>query len=180
MDDLLTGLSDDIYQKILDRIHYFGINLEHFKNVYTHFDEETFRAFFLPFLNSISTSHSATGETFNKIGKTDILIQNQQGETVFIAECKLWGGEAQIHPALDQLFDRYVTWRDAKLALIIFNKSAKGFSEVIDKVIGSLKSHKLFKGFLGKTHDSTAAFVFQHPEDSSKEVRLELMLFNCV
>lgn len=178
-DDLLTGISDNVYRKILDLVYYFGKNLEKYTSLHSKFDEEGFREFFLPYLNSVSNSHTATGETFNKIGKTDILVQNERGENVFIAECKVWGGEAQIHPALDQLLHRYVTWRDEKLAFIIFNKTVKGFSEIIDKAIETVKVHPLCKQFLGKTRDSTASFIFAHPDDPKKEVLIELLMFNC-
>jgi hypothetical protein len=33
----------------------------------------------------------ATGETFNHVGKTDILIRHEN-KNVFVAECKFWGG----------------------------------------------------------------------------------------
>ena len=39
-------------------------------------NEENIRDYFLPHLNSISKTLSATGETFNKKGSTDILIQD--------------------------------------------------------------------------------------------------------
>ncbi|WP_091212111.1 hypothetical protein [Mucilaginibacter gossypiicola] len=180
IEDVLKGIGENTYQRILDLIYYFGQNLEHIKNVYSHFDEEAFRSYFLPFLNTMSISHSATGETFHKMGKTDLLIQNLKGETVFIAECKVWGGAGQIHPALDQLFERYLTWRDAKSALIVFNKNNKTFSDVIEKAIEATSTHRLFKSFTGKSRESSASFIFQHPEDEGKEVQLELMLFNCI
>lgn len=111
--------------------------------------------------------------------QTPILIQNQKGENVFIAECKVWGGEGEIQKAVDQLFERYVTWRDEKLALIIFNKTVSGFTAIIDKAINTLQKHPLFKKYSGKSHDSCASFIFQHPEDPAKEVQLELIMFNC-
>jgi len=178
-EDILSGISENAYKKIVDLLYYFGKNLEKYTSLHSKFDEEGFREFFLPYLNSMSPSHSATGETFNKIGKTDILVQNQKGENVFIAECKVWGGEGQIHPAIDQLLQRYVTWRDEKLAFIIFNKTVKGFTEIIDKAIEAIKAHPLCKKYIGKTQDSTASFIFTHPEDAAKEVKLELMMFNC-
>jgi len=178
-DELLDGISDSIYKQILQKISYFGKNLEKLTSIHSVLDEEGFRAFFLPFLNAISVTHTATGETFNKIGKTDILIQNQKGENVFIAECKVWSGEAEVPKALDQLLERYVNWRDEKLALIIFNKTVKGFTAIIDKAIDALKKHPSFKQFKGSTEAGRGSFVFQHPEDKDKTVDLELIMFNC-
>lgn len=178
-DDVLVGVSDEIYAKILKMVYLFGKNLEKLTNLHSKFDEEGYREYFLPYLNMMSESHTATGETFNKIGKTDILIQNQQGENVFIAECKIWSGAENLTAAIDQLFERYVTWRDEKLALIIFNKSVKGFSSIIEKGMDTLKSHPSYKETLDRPNDSCASFVFQHPEDTAKSVRLELIMFNC-
>lgn len=176
----LSNISEKAYTQILDKISNYGQNLEKYKDLYDKFDEEGFRNFFLPFLNSISTQHTATGETFNKIGKTDILIQDENGQNVFIAECKLWKGEGEIENAINQLLDRYVTWRDEKVAIIFFNKTVKKFSEIIDKAIASIKSHKNFKQFIGQRNATSYSFIFTNPDDPDKSIKLELIMFNCI
>lgn len=178
-DDSLSSISEKAYSQIIDRILIFGKNLEKFQSLYHHFDEENFRDFFLPHLNSISSKHVGTGETFNKKGKTDILMQDHEGNNVFIAECKLWKGQSELKNAVDQLLDRYVNWRDEKVALIVFNKDVKGFSEVITKAIEALKEHAHFESFVGNRKDTSYSFIFRHPEDSEKKIVLELILFNC-
>lgn len=179
-EDKIALLSDKGYEDILMHIRNYGKNLEKFKNLYDKFDEEGFREFFLPHLNSISKKHSATGETFNKIGKTDILIQDENGLNVFIAECKLWNGESELLKAVDQLLERYVTWRDEKVALIIFNKDMKNFSEQLTKASKKLTEHPLFHDYIGPTSDSSFRYIFKHPDDNSKMITLELIIFNCV
>lgn len=179
-DDGLSHISDKAYYQILDKISNYGRNLEKYKDLYDKFDEQGFRNFFLPYLNSISTKHTATGETFNKIGKTDILIQDENGNNVFIAECKLWKGEGEIENAINQLLERYVTWRDEKVAIIIFNKNAKKFGDVIDKAINAFKAHKNFKQYIGKRNEISHSFIFTNPDDPNRIIKLELMLFNCV
>src|SRR5690606_5018776 len=154
-EDNISSLSDEGYGNILNQIYGFGQNLEKYKTLYDKFDEEGFRDFFLPHLNLISKSHAATGETFNKLGKTDILIQDENGINVFIAECKLWKGESELSKAIDQLLDRYVTWRDEKVALIVFNKDMKNFTELMAKAVEKLKKHPLFDKYLGKRKDSS-------------------------
>jgi len=64
---------------------------------------------------------SATGETFNKTGKTDILLRFE-GKNVFIAECKFWNGIKLFFETISQLL-AYLTWRDSKAAVIIFVKT---------------------------------------------------------
>lgn len=93
-DEQLSDISDEAYTQIISKINTFGCNMEKLSSLKSKFDEEGYRDYFLPHLNSISTSHTATGETFNKIGKTDILIQNGHGENAFIGECKIWHGES--------------------------------------------------------------------------------------
>jgi hypothetical protein len=163
-----SSISEKAYYQILDKIFNYGQNLEKYKDLYDKFDEEGFRNFFLPYLNSISTKYTATGETFNKIGKTDILIQDEKGVNVFIAECKVWKGEGEIADAINQLLERYVTWRDEKVALIFFNKTVKKFSDIVEKAIASLKTHKNFKKFIGQRNDTSFSFLFTNPDDKDK------------
>ena len=177
--EIISNISENAYSQIIDRILIFGKNLEKFQSLYHHFDEEKFRDFFLPHLNSISTRHTGTGETFNKKGKTDILIQDQDGNNIFIAECKLWKGQSEIKNAIDQLLGRYVNWRDEKVALIIFNKDAKGFTEVVAKAIEAVKEHQQFESYVGNRKDTSHSFIFRHPDDTAKKIKLELIIFNC-
>lgn len=178
-DEGLSHISDKAYTKILEKISSYGQNLEKYKDLYDKFDEEGFRNFFLPFLNSISTKHTATGETFNKIGKTDILIQDENGQNVFIAECKLWKGESELEKAINQLLDRYVTWRDEKVAVIIFNKTVQKFGDVIEKAIKAFSAHKNCIKYLGKRNQTSHSFIFKSSEDPERTIKVELMLFNC-
>ncbi len=172
-------LSSVGYDSILSHIYNYGQNLEKYKSLYDKFDEEGFRDFFLPHLNTISNSHTATGETFNKIGKADILIQNHEGINVFIAECKLWKGETELLKAISQLLDRYVTWRDEKVAIIVFNKDMKNFTELISKASEKMKEHPLFETYSGKTRETSFKYIFKHPEDERRKINLELIIFNC-
>ncbi len=179
-DNEVHSISEKSYFEILDKIYNYGQNLEKYKDLYDKFDEEGFRNYFLPFLNSISKSLSATGETFNKIGKTDILIKDLDGNNVFIAECKIWHGVSELEKAINQLLDRYVTWRDEKIALIIFNKGHKNFTELVEKAYQKTLQHSNCEKFVEKRKDSSYSFVFKHPDDSQKKLSFELVLFNCI
>ena len=130
-------------------------------------------------LNSISKSHSATGETFNKIGKTDILIQDNKGTNVFIGECKIWHGEKELLKAIDQLLERYVNWRDEHTALIIFNKDNKDFSKLLETAKSAIMTHPNFSSFVKETSKTSISYIFNNMEDKTKKVYLELMIFNC-
>ena len=177
--DKIVSLSNNAFDNILDQIYNFGQNLEKFQSLKDKFDEEGYRDFFLPHLNSISKNHTATGETFNKIGKTDILIQDEDGINVFIGELKLWKGESELLKAIDQLLDRYVNWRDEKVALVIFNKNMKDFTELLKRAVDGLKKHPLYNAYIGKRKDSSFRFTFKHPDDAERIITIELIIFNC-
>lgn len=177
-ENVLSDISEKAYNQIIEKVYIFGLNLEKLHSLKLKLDEEGFRDFFLPHLNSISVSRSATGETFNKIGKTDILIQNGNGENIFIAECKIWYGESEFLKAINQLLERYVTWRDEYTALIIFSKN-KNFSDVIISATEAITKHSHFDRLLKKSHESSFSYLFKNSEDESKKVKLELILFNC-
>ena len=130
-------------------------------------------------LNSISFNHSATGETFNKIGKSDILIQDGEGTNVFIAECKIWHGEKELQNAIYQLIERYISWRDEHSALIILNKDVDRFTRLVETAKQAMESHNLFLNKIEETSTTSARYTFQNVEDLDKTIQIELIIFNC-
>lgn len=83
-------------------------------------DEENLRSILIGSLNG-SFDGRATAETYNKRGKTDILIRDRN-RNVFIGECKIYNGPAGLVKAIEQLLD-YTTARDVDLGLIAFVRS---------------------------------------------------------
>lgn len=178
--DPISVLSKQAYIDILDHILTFGKSLEHSIKSSGQLTEEGYRDQFVAHLNALSTHYSTKGEAFNRKGKTDILVFDQVGNNIFIGECKLWTGEAAIARAIDQLFDRYINWRDEKAALLIFNQSVKEFSTVIANATAAVKNHPRCIQFLGLRKDTSYSFLFRHPVDGTKTVKLELVLFTFV
>jgi len=164
---------------LIQQIFLFGQSLEKLNHLHSSFGEEEFRDYFLPHLTQISKKHIATGETFNKKGRTDILIQDLNGTNTFVAECKLWKGKTYLSSAINQLIERYVLWRDEKIALIIFNKDNKDFEKVIDTSKQAIEEHPLFESFVEEKFKTIITYKFKHSEDIKKILTLELILFNC-
>jgi hypothetical protein len=136
--------------------------------------EEDLRFHFLVQLNG-AYQGQATGETFNFQGKTDILIR-VDGRNIFIGECKFWKGEKAFLATLDQLLS-YLSWRDTKTAVIIFNRNAD-FTAVLSKIAEAVPTHSNFKRDLGKADESTFRYVFTQPNDTSRELFLTVMAFD--
>lgn len=177
--EAISSISEKAFKQIVSLIQILGHNLEKYPCTFSKFNnEEEFRAYFLPYFNSMSVNHSATGETFNKYGKTDFLIQDSEGNNVFIGEFKIWHGPSELQKAVDQLIDRYVSWRDEHTALIVINKINAGFSDVVSSAIGALQAHKLYKSLIAQDSESSALFEFHNSEDHKKLIKLELILFN--
>ena len=112
--------SDQIYEKILEIISLAGNDME--RRALSHKDrnEPELRDVLLASLNSHKDLFSS-GESFNKRGKTDILVSSVN-KTIFIAECKIWRGKKSLQEAIAQLLS-YLTWQDNRVALIIFYKN---------------------------------------------------------
>lgn len=174
-----TEYKDDLISKIVQKIYYFGVNLEKYESVSQQLDEEKLRDLLLPVLNSSFDGLSITGETFNKKGKTDILIQEINGEIMFIVECKIWKGQSKIQESLSQLFDRYLNWRTDNCGLIFFNKKTKNVSDILLKINGVVTQHALFKNKMEDYKETVQTYLFQHPADINKEIKLNVFLFNC-
>ena len=84
----------------------------------------------------------AKGETFRNKGKTDILISFND-KSVFVAECKIWKGKQYLEDGIDQMLG-YTTWRDSKMAIIIFNLENVDYSHVCSEVKNSVKNLDCF------------------------------------
>ena len=113
-------LAEETYQHILSVMQNMAQVMEYSPKAFAGLGEEVLRFHFLVQLNG-QYEGSATGESFNGQGKSDILIR-QNNTNLFVAECKIWEGASAFTDAIDQL-QRYVTWRDTKTALVVFNRN---------------------------------------------------------
>jgi hypothetical protein len=168
------ALSDEDYEEILRIIKNMVQVMELSPHAFHGMGEEDLRSHFLVQLNG-AFKGQATGETFNFQGKTDILIR-VDGRNVFIAECKFWKGEKVFLATIDQLLS-YLSWRDTKVAVLVFNRNA-GFSAVLAKIAEVVPKHPNFKRDLGKSGESTFRYIFSQPNDENRELTLTVMAFD--
>ncbi len=169
-------MADQMYEDVLKVLFQVGHSMERKPSLYRGKDEEALRDQFLMFIETRYEATTGTGETFNKSGKTDILLKYQDGTNLFVAECKFWTGEKDFQGAIDQLFDLYLTWRDSKAALLLFVKN-KGFSSVVQKVRDEAKNHPYFVRPLPPREETSLAFEFHIPNDKQRLVRFAILLF---
>ena len=130
-------ISDTDYENINNIIFLCGTTMEQTARTYIQNNEEELRDHLLAALNT--HYKNVTGETFRKIGKTDICIQFDN-KAAYIGECKIWHGEKLFGDAIQQVMN-YSTWRDTKISVIIFNKDNRGFSTILTKIDTFLKSN---------------------------------------
>ena len=168
------ALSSEDYQEILRIMKNMVQVMELSPHAFSDIGEEDLRFHFLVQLNG-AFQGQATGETFNFQGKTDILIR-VDGKNIFVAECKFWKGEKAFLATLDQLLS-YLSWRDTKTAVVIFNRNAD-FTSVLAKIVEAVPTHPNFKRDLGKSDESTFRYVFAQPNDANREVILTVMAFD--
>lgn len=171
-------IEDALYQRILRYIDLTYKGYERLPSNYKGREEEDLRDSVLPHLQAQFTNCTTTGETFNKNGKTDICIKYTDGTNVFIGECKFWRGEQPFAAAINQLFDRYITWDDTKVALIVFVQN-DGFTEVISKAKAAIKQHPYFMRTVHENNqEHRGSYIFHHAEDPQRHIKLELMLYH--
>jgi hypothetical protein len=174
----IPTMSQNMYKDILKVVYDAGKSMERKPALYLDKDEEGLRDLFLFILETRYEGITATGETFNKKGKTDIILKYSADNTnLFVAECKFWKGPAEFHQAINQLFDRYLTWRDSKVALMFFVQN-RDFSKVLETVKGEAKKHSYYKKVINYNGESSFSYVYRLPNDEDKEVFLEIILFH--
>jgi hypothetical protein len=168
-------LDSSLYQEILQLMHDFGKQLERLPETYKHKNEETLRDHFLLMLQPhFGLEGSATGETFNASGKTDILVR-YQNQNVFVAEFKFWRGPKQHLGTIDQLLS-YLTWRESKAALVYFMEG-KEIAGPLKAIEDSTPQHQSFVAFNGKSEESWFRFEFRLG-DKDKNVQVAVLCFH--
>lgn len=166
------------YETIITEICQLGNSMERKPSLYQGKDEEGIRDFFVTMLETKFEGVTATGETFNHCGKTDILLKNAaDGSNLFIAECKFWHGAKHFKESISQLFDRYLTWRDSKVALMVFVKGTN-FTTAIESIHKNIVTHEYFVRKNKIRNETSSNYIFRLPQDANKEVFLEIIAFN--
>jgi hypothetical protein len=167
-------LDEKEYQHILDVLKSMSLVIERNPSSFATLDEETIRDHFLLQLNG-HYEGSATGETFNAMGKTDILIR-VENRNVFIAECKFWRGPKGFDEAIDQVLS-YLTWRDSKCAFLVFNKT-KDSSAVRQKMHEVMESRAEYRTTIFHTPDGDSRYVLVKDSDPGREISVTTQLYD--
>jgi hypothetical protein len=167
-------LSDAEYDHILGILRSMSLVIERNPQSFAGLGEDDIRTHFLLHLNG-HYEGTATGETFNASGKTDILIRHGD-RNVFIAECKVWRGSKQFDAAITQLLS-YLSWRDSKCALLIFNRNrdSSTVSERMDQVMAQRSE---WRKSLGPDSRGDQRYVFVKESDPGREIAITTMLFD--
>jgi len=167
------AIDDKDYRGILDVVYDLGVNMERLPSIYLGKREEDLRDLFVMQLSPHFAS--VTGETFNKAGKTDILIRHE-GKNVFVAECKFWRGAKGYLSTIDQIL-AYLTWRDSKAAVICFVRNRE-LAPVLDQIESTTRSHPCFVKNRGAIKTGWFQFEFHMENDSTRRMFLAVLCFH--
>jgi len=160
--------------EILNIIKRSGMEFELYPTAFVKLGEEDLRSIILSQLNVIFEG-SATGETFSKLGKTDIHLNIAQGQ-IFVAECKFWSGAKDYREKhIDQLF-RYLTWRKNFAGIITFSKN-KGFTKVLSELEKAIIAHQTYSKAFTKLSDTHFQSTHRFPSDE-KEIEIHHLAFD--
>jgi hypothetical protein len=114
----------------------------------------------------------ATGESFNRSGKTDILLR-YDNKNLFVGECKFWKGQSQYKDAIDQLLDN-LTVRDTYASLLIFSRRSR-YSQMEDRVEEATKDHEQFETQLSEFADHD---IYRFQTSSGTPVKVAVKTFD--
>ncbi|GJM17483.1 MAG: hypothetical protein DHS20C13_28100 [Thermodesulfobacteriota bacterium] len=167
-------LDKTAYLDILKLIHDVGKEFERLPSLYAGKEEEHLRDHFLMMLEP-NFQGSATGETFNNNGKTDILLRHE-GTNVFIAECKFWRGKKVFLDTISQLLG-YLTWRDSKAAVIMFVPN-KDFTSALETAKQVISEHQNYLEFINFSDETWLNYMFHLNDDRNRQVQIAIMLYH--
>lgn len=164
-DSGLPVLPDRVYRDMLDLVDDLGVSIERSKEPVRELGEESLRDIFLAGLNS-HYSGLASGETFNRAGKTEIIL-SYKNENLFVAECTFWSGPASYHDTINQILN-YLTVRDSQAAVMIFSRD-NDFQDVRDKITKEISNHNRYETKLTEYSDHN---VYQFRQESNVPVKI--------
>jgi hypothetical protein len=169
------GIIEEDYMHILSVIRHEGRTFETTPKVFSVHKEEELRDIMLAHLNG-HYQGDAAGEVFRRKGKTDIRIEDKE-RAAFVAECKIWEGPNKMYEAIDQLLG-YLTWRDCKAAIVIFNKNNAVFSKILEAIPNIFQKHSKFKREVNTKEHGEWEFHMTSFEDEGRQVRIRVFVFN--
>jgi hypothetical protein len=169
-----NNLSNLVYENILQDIHNMGKDFERRPSVYAGKSEPHLRDHLLTVLQG-RFNCSATGESFNESGKTDILL-TRGSEIIFVAECKFWKGKKSYLDAITQLM-RYLTWRDSKTAVIIFVRN-KDISSVLKMIEQVTPTHPCYSSNVGQKEEGWDNYIFHLEGDKECNIKMAVMVYH--
>ena len=168
------ALAMEEYDYILGVARGMSMVIERNPHSFASLQEEDIRNHFLIQLNG-HYEGSASGETFNASGKTDILVR-EDDRNVFIAECKFWDGPKAFNEAIDQLLS-YLSWRDSKCALIVFNRR-RDSSAVRQKMHEVMESRPEHRRTVSHDQNGDSRYVFVKESDPGREIIITTQLYD--
>ena len=166
-------ITDRDYAEILETIKHTGSTYERTPSSYAAMHEEDLRNTLLAVLNA-TYKGDAMGEAFRNKGKTDICIE-RENRAAFVAECKMWTGQRDVQPAVEQL-DSYLTWRDCKTALIYFVRR-KDFLRVLSTVEVTLRGIPFMRS-VDVVDENEFKCLIASKATPGQLVQVRVMLFN--
>jgi hypothetical protein len=167
-------LEEKEYQHILKVMRSMSLVIERNPKAFSTLDEEAIRTHFLLQLNG-HYEGGATGETFNASGKTDILIRIE-GRNIFIAECKFWRGIKNFDEAITQLLG-YLSWRDTKCALVIFNKT-KDSSSILQKMHEAMEGRPEHRRTVSYNPNDDSRYIFIEESEPGREIIITTQIYD--
>jgi hypothetical protein len=171
----VASLKRDDVVGLVDFIEQYARQFEVTPVPYNRMSEEELRDSLIAMMN-VNYPGAATGETFNKLGKTDINLRVDEGN-VLICECKFWSGRKAYGEALDQLF-RYLTWRQNYGVLIHFCK-LKNMTKAIAEAHRATEEHASYvPGTLHEASETRFVSRHKHPQDAEKMVDVFHLFFD--
>ena len=164
----VIALEKDSYLQIYNNLKELSVYAQRLPKSYYKLSEEENRDQLINALNLKLTTATASGETFNVRGKSDIIIVDNK-VIYYIAECKLWNGEKKFKDAINQLLS-YISQDVFYTSLIVFNKKNKN---IIEEAVQVIKSHDSYVKEISEDR-----FKFKHPKNDRVELEISLVVFD--
>jgi hypothetical protein len=168
-------VNGDALAEVIRLIDLVGKNFEVAPGTYNKLVEEDLRNIIVATLNAVFESNIATGETFSRLGKSDIRLAVPRGD-ILIAECKIWHGQGEYTKSINQLF-RYLTHRHSVGMLITFLRD-KQLETMLERAGKAIKGHKCYKAGYQIKGPTYYISTHKHPTSADGEIVIHHLFFH--
>lgn len=129
-------------------------------------------------LQQLESKDVKIGDTISGFENSDISIQDNDGNNIFLGECKRWYEEKDLTATINQVIDKYIIDKAGRNAIIISNYNNTKISQLVETAKRAVQLHPYFLNNIDGKSEIISTYEFRNDNDPNKPIQIELLILN--